>query len=734
MDDASGHPVRVLLVEEDSGRVEEVLGVLQGDPRFLVRVVPSAQLRQRTVFPAADGEPVDLLLVGLERVDSLALGLFRAAHPNSRTIGYAAPEWPGRTNLTSAGIRAILDWPLTIDALWLAWSAPRTAPGTLRMDQALARLQAQSSQIAQHLKRLQGAAAGAPQGGRDQAAPTGPAPAVDAAAIDGAPPASTETEGEAFPTVLAAREAPASTSPTDVAADPAEAPDPEPDTAMADPAPVEEGARDLEPDTDMATPAPVEQAPDPEPAIVASAPVEEETPAPVSDTVASAPEPAIADSAPAPAADPLEAEAAPFTEEEEGDIFPDSAPALPAEDIDPTVLDRPPRQPGLIPTLLQRRDRHQASSGYEDDPFYLPPPAPAGRDWAPGVPTAPGSQPPNYDYSFENAAAARAAARAAEQAVLIAKQAVDVVQGAMANPQLRARIESAADNESTPPVPHPYFRPPRPIVTVRRSDPDQGLVLAIYSPKGGTGCSTLAANLAVCLSQVGVSTALVDGHRSFGSVDVLLQLDPQGSSVMSFVDEPDIQPTHVLEALTPHASGVRSLLAPLQPEQGERVTSEIYQQVLGQLCRHFICTIVDLPADYDPCTMSIIQRADRLLVPTGPDLPALKALDRFLSYADDLPGVRERLDLVLIRANSVPAEHVAYLEEQLGQQFTHRVISDGRRTTLAANRGAPFVLSAPDAPISKDIRSIAQWLTHLYLEPRARILWMAQEARLGGRW
>jgi pilus assembly protein CpaE len=303
----------------------------------------------------------------------------------------------------------------------------------------------------------------------------------------------------------------------------------------------------------------------------------------------------------------------------------------------------------------------------------------------------------------------------------------------MANPQVRARIEAAVDDEGGAPVSHPYFRPPRPTIPVRRSDPDQGLVLAIYSPKGGTGCSTLAANLAVCLSQAGVSVALVDGHRSFGSVDVLLQLDPKGPSVMSFVDEPDIQPTHVLEALTPHASGVRSLLAPLQPEQGERVTSEIYLQVLNQLCRHFICTIVDLPVDYDPCTMSIVQRADRLLVPTGPDLPALKAIDRFLAYADDLPGVRERVDLVLIRADSVPADQVTYLEERLGQQFAHRVISDGRRTTQAANRGAPFVLSAPDAPVSKDIRYIAQWLTHTYLAPRARILWMAQEARLGGK-
>ena len=58
-----------------------------------------------------------------------------------------------------------------------------------------------------------------------------------------------------------------------------------------------------------------------------------------------------------------------------------------------------------------------------------------------------------------------------------------------------------------------------------------GKLLLIYSPKGGAGCSTLAANLAIALAQTTAkSVALVDASLQFGDVGVLLNL--QGSQSM----------------------------------------------------------------------------------------------------------------------------------------------------------------------------------------------------------
>ena len=47
----------------------------------------------------------------------------------------------------------------------------------------------------------------------------------------------------------------------------------------------------------------------------------------------------------------------------------------------------------------------------------------------------------------------------------------------------------------------------------------------------------------------------------------------------------------------------------------------------------------------------------------------------------------------------------------LGQTPEFRVVSDGRLVVEANNQGVPFVLSSPDAPISRDIGAIAAALT-----------------------
>ncbi|NJD59620.1 MAG: MinD/ParA family protein, partial [Anaerolineae bacterium] len=49
-----------------------------------------------------------------------------------------------------------------------------------------------------------------------------------------------------------------------------------------------------------------------------------------------------------------------------------------------------------------------------------------------------------------------------------------------------------------------------------------GKVITFYSPKGGSGCTTLATNLAVCLNNEDTSVVIVDANLQFGDVAVFL--------------------------------------------------------------------------------------------------------------------------------------------------------------------------------------------------------------------
>lgn len=235
-------------------------------------------------------------------------------------------------------------------------------------------------------------------------------------------------------------------------------------------------------------------------------------------------------------------------------------------------------------------------------------------------------------------------------------------------------------------------------------------VIVLFSPKGGVGCSSLAANLAVALQQMGYPTGLVDGNISFGSLEVFLELQPTHSLLQLIGDVDQLNIELILDTMVAHSTGLKVLLAPLRPEEGDGVRGEHLQRILTLLRQHFRFTLVDTWPSYDERVLAMLEIADLILVPIGPDLPAMKNLNSFLRVARLLNYDMNKIVPVLMRANSVPPGHLKELEAFLKQPLTWRVVSDGKRATEAANSGTPFVLSAKDAPISQNVFEIARFL------------------------
>jgi pilus assembly protein CpaE len=246
------------------------------------------------------------------------------------------------------------------------------------------------------------------------------------------------------------------------------------------------------------------------------------------------------------------------------------------------------------------------------------------------------------------------------------------------------------------------------VATVNPEKPHH--LIALFSPKGGVGTSTLAVNLSLALQLTGNQTVLVDGNISFGSLEVFLELQPVRSILQLVGDVEQMTPEAVMETLVPHSTGLQVLLAPLRPEEGDSIRGEHMQRVLNILKQRFPFTLVDTWPSYDERVLAVLEIADTILVPIGPDLPAMKNLNSFLRVARLLNYDMEKIVPVLMRANSVPPGHLKDLETFLKQELKWRVVSDGKRATAAANTGTPFVLSARDAQISQNIFDLAKFL------------------------
>jgi pilus assembly protein CpaE len=240
---------------------------------------------------------------------------------------------------------------------------------------------------------------------------------------------------------------------------------------------------------------------------------------------------------------------------------------------------------------------------------------------------------------------------------------------------------------------------------------EPGRIVAVFSPKGGVGRTTIAVNVAVAAaSEPGSRVVLVDGSFQFGDVGVLLNLNPKNKSIADLVPELEAggEPDSLDTFLMTHSSGLKVLLAPPSPELAESVTPSAAKRVLEVLRGRYDIVVVDCASSFSDATLAILDIADTILTVLTLEITSIKNLRLFLEVADQLGYPTDKVQLVLNRADSALGIRVADVEHSIGRKVDHTVVSDGRSVVYALNRGVPFFLSNREAQVSQDILRLAR--------------------------
>jgi pilus assembly protein CpaE len=237
-----------------------------------------------------------------------------------------------------------------------------------------------------------------------------------------------------------------------------------------------------------------------------------------------------------------------------------------------------------------------------------------------------------------------------------------------------------------------------------------GQVVAIFSPKGGVGRTTVAVNLAVAAAtELGKSVVLMDGSFQFGDVGVLLNLNPKNKSIADLVPELEAGELESIDTFViNHSAGIRVLLAPPSPEMAELITPSGVKRVLEALRKNHDLVVVDCTSWFNETTLAILDAADVVLTMLSLEITSIKNMRLFLEVADQLGYEANKIKLVLNRADSSLGIRVADVESSIGRKVDHTIVSDGRSVVYALNRGVPFFLSNREAQVSQDILRLAQ--------------------------
>jgi pilus assembly protein CpaE len=231
----------------------------------------------------------------------------------------------------------------------------------------------------------------------------------------------------------------------------------------------------------------------------------------------------------------------------------------------------------------------------------------------------------------------------------------------------------------------------------------EGRLIAVYSAKGGVGCTMIATNLAVGLDTEDTPTALVDASLQFGDISVSLNLQVKNSIVdlASRASELDLE--YVREVLLQHDSGLHVLAAPPRPEMADEVQASQIRGVLEFLKKNFAYVVVDTGSTMDDITLTVLDLADLLVAVAVPEIPAIK--DSRLLF--DLLGVLEfpmdRLLFVLNKVNRKSGITAAAIEENLKCAVEGQIPIDEQAVTTSVNRGIPLLIADKGLPAAKGI-------------------------------
>jgi len=236
-----------------------------------------------------------------------------------------------------------------------------------------------------------------------------------------------------------------------------------------------------------------------------------------------------------------------------------------------------------------------------------------------------------------------------------------------------------------------------------------GKIIVIYSPKGGTGCTTISTNMALAIKNEKNNVLLVDASIQYGDVCAFLNEKPK-NSLLDLIPRVDELEVEIIEDVTTKhaASGIHILAAPSRPELAERVDSEQFGKLLLYLKQIYNYIIIDTSSFLNDVVGSALELADLIILVTTQDIPSIKNSVQFLNLADASGIRRESILFVMNQFDKKYSISPEKVKESLKQDIVATIPFDDRLVKTAINRGIPLLIDNRAHPISKAILSLAE--------------------------
>lgn len=237
-------------------------------------------------------------------------------------------------------------------------------------------------------------------------------------------------------------------------------------------------------------------------------------------------------------------------------------------------------------------------------------------------------------------------------------------------------------------------------------------VIAVSSGKGGVGKTNISANLALSLGKLGAKVLCVDADLGLANMDIVLGVTPMYTTADLFngeatIEDVLIQGPHNV-SLLPGASGQYDLA-----NLSERRRMQLFAAIEG-VDEEFDYIIVDTGAGIGSNATSFASAAQDIFLVVTPEPTSIADAYGMLKVLSLRCKVRKVNILVNQAKSALEADRVFERLTNLCTRFLSIEIGlvghipHDSAVSRSVMRGKPFVLSAPQAPASRAMMSLAE--------------------------
>lgn len=250
-----------------------------------------------------------------------------------------------------------------------------------------------------------------------------------------------------------------------------------------------------------------------------------------------------------------------------------------------------------------------------------------------------------------------------------------------------------------------YFLEQQRLLDTNISKRVRSKVIGFFGGKGGTGKTTVAANVASMLSKKGKRVILIDCDLQFGDIGLVMDLEPKDTIVELVQDRNGITIENINSFTMLHNTGVSVLCGPKSPEYAEYVKPEHIEKIVDTMRPYYEYIVIDLPPAFNDVSIAALENCDQIVLIYNMDILSLKNAKVCISILDQLQQ-KDKVNIVINKSMNGLIKAKDF-EKMFEMPIYGQLPYDAKSATLSVNKGQPLVIALPRCEISKGIDALS---------------------------